>query len=67
MAWGNRNAGYSPVSKGSYVSLPSQITLIAPLLAASAEWPGLGETSKVKVEVCWQHGMAERLELLPLL
>lgn len=47
--------------------LPSQMTLIAPLLAASAEWPGLGETSKVEVEVCWQHGVAERLELLPLL
>lgn len=39
--------------------LPSQMTLTAPFLAASAEWTGMGETLKVKVEVCWQDGMAE--------
>lgn len=39
--------------------LPSQMTLTAPFLAASAEWTGMGETLKVKVEVCWQDGVAE--------
>lgn len=39
--------------------LPSQMTLTAPFLAASVKWTGMGETLEVKVEVCWQDGMAE--------